>query len=718
VRLVIDARGTRVVARAFAVAARGGFVQFMRPSGHQHLPASAEPDAAWSLLRVATLVGVGYYAGAHVSATLVFSELRLSMLWLPNAVLLAGLLLTPRRWWWVAFAGALPAHLIFQLQAGLQMPLALGTFVANGLEALVAAVLVARFSRPPAFRTVRSVLVFWGAAVAAPFVTALISAAFMRLADWGHGDFGAYWQMLFFSHVLAALTLVPVLVSWSTLEPMHVRQGKAHLLEIGLLVSGLFAVGVIVFDSNIESMRSTPAVMLYLPLPFLLWAALRFGPALTSAAYAVVAFLVIWGVVHGRGPFEIAGRAPDPLAIQLFLMSVAVPLLMVAAVIEERRDAERKLRASEELFSTAFRGGPDAMAIVRQQDGSILEANACWLQLLGYPAATPIEAVLPLAGHLDEASRRRMDAACGDQSGAQEFEIQLRDRAGGAHAALAATAAAQVGGQACHIVILRDITEQRLAERDAQDQRRQLTHLTRVASLSDFSSTIAHELNQPLTAILANAQAALRFLQAEPPNVTEIRTILDEIADADKRAGLLIHHLRLLMKKGNEEFVQVDLNHLVQDVLGFVRGEFLTRSVELKTSYARDLPQVQGDRVQLQQVVMNLVVNACDAMQGIRKHRVLSVATSQTAEGLVQVSVSDTGCGIAPEQLERIFEPFYTTKESGLGMGLPICRRIASAHGGTLAAQSRPGEGAVFRLALPAVVPASSAGVRQLAGTR
>jgi two-component system, LuxR family, sensor kinase FixL len=455
-------------------------------------------------------------------------------------------------------------------------------------------------------------------------------------------------------------------------------------------------------------------VMLYLPLPFLLWAALRFGPALTSAAYAVVAFLVIWGAAHGRGPFEIPGRAPDPLAIQLFLMSVVVPLLMVAAVIEERREAERKLRASEELFSTAFRGGPDAMAIARQ-DGSILEANARWLQLLGYPADTPMDAVLPLAGHLEEPSRRRMEAACGDRAGAQEFEIQLRDRAGGAHAALAATAAVEVGGQACHIVILRDLTEQRFAERDAQDQRRQLTHLTRVASLSDFSSTIAHELNQPLTAILANAQAALRFLQAEPPNVGEIRTILDEIADADKRAGLLIHHLRLLMKKGNEEFVQVDLNHLVQDVLGFIRGEFLTRGVELKTSYARDLPQVQGDRVQLQQVVMNLVVNACDAMQGVRKHRVLGVATSQTAEGLVQVSVSDTGCGIAPEQLERIFEPFYTTKESGLGMGLAICRRIAGAHGGTLLAQSRPGEGAVFKLALPAVVPASSAGVRPLA---
>jgi C4-dicarboxylate-specific signal transduction histidine kinase len=237
----------------------------------------------------------------------------------------------------------------------------------------------------------------------------------------------------------------------------------------------------------------------------------------------------------------------------------------------------------------------------------------------------------------------------------------------------------------------------------------QLTHITRVASLSDFSSTIAHELNQPLTAILANAQAALRFLQRDPPNVGEIQAILGEIAEADKRAGLLIHHLRLLMKKGSEEFVQVDLNHLVRDVLDFIRGEFLMRGVELRTSYGRDLPQVHGDPVQLQQLVLNLVVNACDAMQGQDTQRVLSVGTSQGADGSVQVTVGDNGPGIAPERAERIFEPFYTTKERGLGMGLAICRRIADAHGGVLSMQSRPGEGASFRLALPQVEPARGA---------
>jgi PAS domain S-box-containing protein len=371
--------------------------------------------------------------------------------------------------------------------------------------------------------------------------------------------------------------------------------------------------------------------------------------------------------------------------------------------MEERRESERRLRASEQLFATAFRQGPDAIALSRQSDGTVVEANDRWLELLGYAPGTAPSSVTPLHEHLDESNRRRLLALAGARADGQDMEIVVTDRHGIAHATLAAVSPVEVAGETCHITILRDITPQRLAESDAREQRRQLTHLTRVASLSDFSSTIAHELNQPLTAILANAQAALRFLQRDPPNVGEIRTILGEIAEADKRAGLLIHHLRLLMKKGEEEYVQLDINHVVTDVLEFIRGEFLLRGVEVKTTMGRDLPQVQGDRVQLQQLVLNLVCNACDAMQGQPERRLLSISTAQTADGSVQVAVSDTGPGIAPERLDRVFEPFYTTKQSGLGMGLAICRRIAGSHGGTLMATSRSGEGATFRLTLPAV---------------
>jgi two-component system, LuxR family, sensor kinase FixL len=280
----------------------------------------------------------------------------------------------------------------------------------------------------------------------------------------------------------------------------------------------------------------------------------------------------------------------------------------------------------------------------------------------------------------------------------------LLDRRGSSHIALVLIAAVDAGDESCLISIVRDITKLRQAEKEAKEQRHQLTHLNRVASLSDFSSTIAHELNQPLTAILSNAQAALRIISRDPANLPELRAILGEIVDADKRAALLIQHVRLLMKRGTEEFVPVELNHQVKQVLDLARGEFLLRHVSVNANYSPDLPLVRGDRVQLQQLILNLVRNACEAMEGnCDGNKTLSVTTMHGDGQTVQVVVSDTGPGIPPERLESVFEPFLTTKESGLGMGLAICRKIAAVHGGVLSAQSQQSQGATFRLVLPAL---------------
>jgi signal transduction histidine kinase len=155
------------------------------------------------------------------------------------------------------------------------------------------------------------------------------------------------------------------------------------------------------------------------------------------------------------------------------------------------------------------------------------------------------------------------------------------------------------------------------------------------------------------------------------------------------------------MKKGEEEFLRTDLNQLVTEVLEFIRGEFVMRNVGVKTSLSPDLPQVDCDRVQLQQLVLNLISNACEAMQDRGGEKALSIATVHGADDTVHVIVTDSGPGIPPDQLERIFEPFVTTKEQGLGLGLAICRKIARAHRGTLVADSHYGDGATFRLVLP-----------------
>ena len=247
-----------------------------------------------------------------------------------------------------------------------------------------------------------------------------------------------------------------------------------------------------------------------------------------------------------------------------------------------------------------------------------------------------------------------------------------------------------------------DITERKLAEADALRQRTELAHLSRVTMLGELSGSIAHELNQPLTAILSNAQAAKRFLAQEPVDLDELRDILTDIVEQDKRAGEVIHRLRLLLKKGEVQQRPMDVNEVVQEGLKLIRSDLLNQSVAASTELASALADVSGDRVQLQQVLVNLVINASDAMSGNALHdRQLVVRTEPLDGGGVRVSVSDAGAGIAPDHLEQVFEPFFSTKTHGLGLGLSVCRSIVTAHGGTLWATHNPQRGTTFHFTLP-----------------
>ena len=238
--------------------------------------------------------------------------------------------------------------------------------------------------------------------------------------------------------------------------------------------------------------------------------------------------------------------------------------------------------------------------------------------------------------------------------------------------------------------------------RDADEQRLQLTHLSRVAMLGELSGGIAHELNQPLTAILSNAQAAQRFIGRGELDREELGEILRDIIAADQRAGEVIRRLRALFKRGETEFQPLQANELVLDVLSIAHGDLVTRGITVAPQLAAGLPEIEGDRVELQQVMLNLAVNACEAMGGAQPDSRSLTVRSRAAEGGVQVSFIDRGPGFAPELYERLFEPFYTTKPQGLGLGLSISRSIVAAHGGRLWGTATPGRGASFHIFLPA----------------
>lgn len=248
-----------------------------------------------------------------------------------------------------------------------------------------------------------------------------------------------------------------------------------------------------------------------------------------------------------------------------------------------------------------------------------------------------------------------------------------------------------------------DITDHKIAALELARQQRELAHLSRVVMLGELSGALAHELNQPLTAILSNAQAALRFLAAEPIDLDELRDILNDIVSEDQRAGEVIKRLRQLLSTGETQRAPLNLNELLTDTLRLLRSDLLSQQATLHTELAPDLPMVWADRVQMQQVLINLFVNACDAMRELpTAERRLLVRTVRSADGGVQMSVVDRGCGLPSDRPERVFESFYTTKPGGMGLGLSVCRTIVQAHGGRLWAESHDGPGASFHVSLAA----------------
>jgi two-component system sensor kinase FixL len=653
----------------------------------------------------ALLVAAAYYLGAKLGLALTFSPHPISVLWPPNAILMGALLVAPVRWWWLPIAAAFPAHLAAELQGGVPLAMVLCWYLSNVSEALIGALFVHRFAtRPVTLDSVQNVFVFVaGAVFLAPFLTSFLDAAFVVAIGWGQDGYWDLWNSRFYSNVLATLALVPLILTWLAGGAALLRtMTPKRRLEGAALLAGLLVVGLAVFDAP-PSRFLPPAGLLYLPLPFLVWAALRFGPVGASTAFAGFAFLTILGASHGRGPF-VAGAPPEnALALQLFLALVGIMIVAFAAIMQERRNSEERLRSSEERFAKAFRAVPDAISISRKSDGTIIDVNDCWITTYGYSREEAVgRTVLDLDIYERKGDREKLVALAEAQDRVRNFELNVRTRRGEPLEVLLAAEVVEMEGEPCLITITRDVTDQRRAEHDAQEQRQQLTHLTRVTMLGELSGALAHELNQPLTAILSNAQAAQRLLARDPSDITEVRDILKDIVEADRRAGEVIRRLRAMFKKGEAQFVPLSVNDVLDEVLELAHGDLMTRSVGVATRYNFGVPRVSGDRVQLQQLLLNLVTNACESMNARdRSQRRLTVSTSYEWDGTVHVAVADTGPGIPPDRMDRLFEPFYTTKDQGLGLGLAICRTIAAAHGGRLWASTNADDGATFHLSIP-----------------
>jgi PAS domain S-box-containing protein len=249
---------------------------------------------------------------------------------------------------------------------------------------------------------------------------------------------------------------------------------------------------------------------------------------------------------------------------------------------------------------------------------------------------------------------------------------------------------------------IQDITERKQAEEALREAQTELARVNRVATMGQLTASIAHEVSQPIGAAVMDARAALRWLGAHPPDLEEVRQALDHIVKSGNRAREVIGGIRALIKKAPARKRRFDLNEAILDVISLTRSEVLRHAVLLQTQLATGLPLIEGDRIQLQQVILNLIMNAVEAMSGIGEEaREVLISTETDPAGSVLVTVRDSGPGLDPTSVDRIFEAFYTTKPEGMGMGLAICRSIIEAHGGRLWASANESRGAVFQFTLP-----------------
>jgi len=435
---------------------------------------------------------------------------------------------------------------------------------------------------------------------------------------------------------------------------------------------------------------------------------MRSGSVRTTVAFVCLLCLATPAVAQTGGhvwPGERYGTAVVAAVVAVFLLQSA---LIVALLLERRvrRRAQAALIESEaraEIAGVSL--GVGFWSWDPDRDGVWISEQCA--RLLGFerraypPLASFLDAVRPHTGaSLDDAFEQAMrgGAPFDGEWAVATHTASTRWIAGAIRTSADGHGKRRVTGA------LIDVTERRSAERLAEDQRRELSHLGRVAIVGELSAALAHEINQPLAAILANTRAAQHMLENGGIDAAELRAILNDIESDDRRAGAVIQRVRGLVKKDNGELQLVSVNDVVGEVLELAHSDLIHRGVVVNPRLLPSAPVIHSDRVQLQQVLLNLIMNACDAMSDTSPtERVLVIATS-VDNGVVRIAVHDRGTGIAPGSLESVFEPFVTSKKNGLGLGLAICRSIVRSHGGNMWASNNPDRGATIIVSLPIAI--------------
>jgi signal transduction histidine kinase len=445
------------------------------------------------------------------------------------------------------------------------------------------------------------------------------------------------------------------------------------------------------------------SLALYAPAPFLLWATVRFGGPGLSVTVLATTLMTISSALRGEGAFGSETPLEAIVHVQLFIAMTAVPLILIAGLLEQNRDEHRALLDMERQNSATLRALPDLM-FLQTRDGVYLQHYASNLsELLVPPEAflgKNMRDILPpdLADKFVAAFR----VATADEPSVIEYSLDLN----GDKRQYEARVIALDGDRVLSVV--RDITDRWRSEDALKHANDSLVRMGRVSALAELSASIAHELNQPLTAIASNASACLRWI-ASGNTDGDLRGALKDVVSDSHRASQIVQRTKEMFTNQAVQKTVVDLNEVIRDVIELTWTRLRKDEVRLEVDLDARVPAVEADAIQIKQVMLNLILNAADAMVDVHERpRVLRIASGRDEQGAV-IIVCDTGAGFHASELERVFEPFYTTKADGIGIGLAISRSIVDSHGGAMSAEANPTGGATFRFTLPAHDPGSSA---------
>jgi PAS domain S-box-containing protein len=642
--------------------------------------------------------------------TAVFGYARLMMptlpsmaiLWPPNVLLLVGFLLTPFRLWPLIVCFALISQLAVAATIHIPLGRSLGMFTGNVSQPLVAASVLLRLGyRDDMLDSVKGTTAFVVvAALGAPALASLLSAMTLSATGWV-ADIWVHWRLRFLTNVLSTIVLVPPLLTflrWRTIP----RPLGPRVAEFLVLLAGLTA------SERIVSSIATPLTispLLFAPLPFLLWAAVRFGQAGLGIALCFITLFRYFADTHPGNAFFTPHDAL--VATQLTLTALSLPMVVLSALLVERRRTEESLRVGHTRYGLATNAGAVGVWDWNLTTDDVY-VDPGLKNILGF-------ADHEIANHLDDwrqrvhpSDRARVLAAARDHIEGREsaFEAAHRmvHRDGSIRWFLARGAIVEhrAGRPLRMIGTFTDITAQKEAEQALEEAKRELARLTRLTDMGGLTAAIAHEVNQPLCAIVANASAALRWLGSERPDLAQVREALTDVVCDGKRASELIRRTRSLFERGEVERRPVDLNNVIESALALTHGPLGAGRVAVKTELDPVLPLVRADPLQLQQVFCNLVINAVEAMaRGGSGEPTLRIVTHHHEPGVVSARVVDTGIGFGGEDPERVFRPLITTRSDGMGIGLSMSRIIVEMHGGRLWATPNDGVGATFHLMLP-----------------